>query len=142
MLPLPITGKRIVFGCDNIGDKAHFVTSGDVTSVKLVSIVVARKLNEDFSEESSDCWVDVWDGVELFCVSSMLLLQLESIFMGVAGGVCKSTDVGESTCSDEVEDDDDASDVDDFDEESILSVLLRLPPMPDSGVGRSRCLSS
>lgn len=62
--------------------------------------------------------------------------------MGVAGGVCKSTDVGESTCSDEVEDDDDASDVDDFDEESILSVLLRLPPMPDSGVGRSRCLSS
>lgn len=147
---LPKTGKRIVFGCDNIGDRAHFGSSGELISANLVSIVVAkaelallvavllvallRKSKDDFSEESSDCWVNCDEDV-LFWLSSMLLL-LESMFIGVAGGVWLSVDVGEGTgCSDE-------DDVSDFDEESMLSVLLRLPPMPDSGVGKSRCLSS
>lgn len=69
--------------------------------------------------------------------------------MGVAGGVCVSdcAGSGEFIISD-VDDSEEAEDVispveEDFEEESILSVLLRLPPIPDSGVGTFLgCLSS
>lgn len=60
--------------------------------------------------------------------------------MGVAGGVCVLSDWEEAEHTELIISDSVASDVEalspleDFDDESMLSVLLRLPPIPDSGV--------
>lgn len=64
-----------------------------------------------------------------------------SIAKGVAGGVCVS-EVGDRTSCSHVDEaaDDEVSEFEDFEEESMLSALLRLPPMPDSGVATLRCL--
>lgn len=155
-------GEMADFGASFVKSSANLVSTV-VESASPNDFKDVKDEDDDFDDfiDDEELLVDFKSAVCWICVKledeeeEEVTMEVEEVsvwnsstsIMGVAGGVWVSDGKvsGEFIISEPVEsaEEEQAEEgispfVDDFEEESILSVLLRLPPMPDSGVGTLR----